>query len=212
MTNLADPTPKAQTQPNTHPHAALIEALHDLGAVKLGTFTLKSGDTSPIYMDLRLLISEPRVLGLAAEAYAGLLPALEFDRIAAIPMAGVPIGAAVALASGRPMIFPRKQVKTYGTGRAIEGHYQAGETALVLDDLISSGGSKIEAIEPLEAAGLKVNDVIVLIDREGGGKEELAEAGYTLHSVLTLREIVDHLAAVGRVTAEEHQAVLDFLG
>ncbi len=163
-------------------------------------------------MDLRLLISEPRVLGLAAEAYASLLPDLEFDRIAAIPMAGVPIGAAVALASDRPMIFPRKQVKAYGTGRAIEGHHEAGETALVLDDLISSGGSKIEAIEPLEAAGLKVRDVIVLIDREGGGKEELAAAGYALHSVLTLREIVDHLAGVGRVTPQEHQAVIDFLG
>jgi uridine monophosphate synthetase len=195
----------------THPHAELIEALHELGAVKLGNFTLKSGDTSPIYMDLRLLISEPRVLGLAAEAYAGLLPALEFDRIAAIPMAGVPIGTAVALASNRPMIFPRKQVKAYGTGRAIEGHYEEGETALVLDDLISSGGSKIEAIEPLEAAGLKVRDVIVLIDREGGGKEELASAGYALHSVLTLREIVDHLVAAGRVSAEEHQAVIEFL-
>ena len=200
------------TQPQPHPHAVLIEALHDLGAVKLGSFTLKSGDTSPVYVDLRLLISEPRVLGLAAEAYAGMLPSLEFDRIAAIPMAGVPIGTAVALAADRPMIFPRKQVKAYGTGRAIEGHYEAGETALVLDDLISSGGSKIEAIEPLEAAGLKVRDVIVLIDREGGGKEELASAGYALHSVLTLREIVDHLASVGRVTSAEHQAVVDFLG
>jgi uridine monophosphate synthetase len=195
----------------THPHGELIEALHELGAVKLGTFTLKSGDTSPVYMDLRLLISEPRILGLAAEAYASLLPNLEFDRIAAIPMAGIPIGAAVALASNRPMIFPRKQVKAYGTGRAIEGHYKAGETALVLDDLISSGGSKIEAIEPLEAAGLIVRDVIVLIDREGGGKEELKAAGYELHSVLTLREIVDHLAAAGHVTKEEHQAVIDFL-
>lgn len=82
---------------------------------------------------------------------------------------------------------------------------------MVLDDLISDGGSKIEAIAPLEAAGLKVRDVVVLIDRQGGGTETLAAAGYRLHSVLTLPAIVASLAAAGRITAEQQQAVLDFV-
>ena len=190
---------------------ALIAQLFELGAVKLGRFTLKSGAISPIYIDLRLMISDPKVLAAAAKGYASLLARLDFDRIAAIPMAGLPIGTAVALETGRPMIFPRLQVKAYGTSQAIEGRWEVGETAVVLDDLISDGGSKIEAIAPLEAAGLKVRDVVVLIDRQGGGTETLAAAGYRLHSVLTLPAIVASLAAAGRITAEQQQAVLDFV-
>lgn len=85
---------------------ALIAQLFELGAVKLGRFTLKSGAISPIYIDLRLMISDPKVLAAAAKGYASLLTRLDFDRIAAIPMAGLPIGTAVALETGRPMIFP----------------------------------------------------------------------------------------------------------
>ena len=127
----------AQTQP--HPHQELIVGLHALEAVKFGTFTLKSGAESPVYVDLRLLISDPALLRLAAKAYTAELEKLQFDRIAGIPMAGLPIGAAVALESGRPMIFPRTSVKSYGTNRSIEGHFEPGEKALVLDDLISNG-------------------------------------------------------------------------
>ena len=125
---------KPQTQP--HPHQELITGLHALEAVKFGTFTLKSGAESPVYIDLRLLISDPSLMRLAAKAYTSELEALDFDRIAGIPMAGLPIGAAVALESGRPMIFPRSSVKSYGTSRSIEGHFKPGERALVLDDLI----------------------------------------------------------------------------
>lgn len=192
-------------------HDDLIAQLFALGAVKLGRFTLKSGAISPIYIDLRLMIADPKVLAAAAKGYASLLADLDFDRIAAIPMAGLPIGTAVALETGRPMIFPRMQVKKYGTSQAIEGRWEAGETVVVLDDLISDGGSKVEAIAPLEAAGLEVRDVVVLIDRQGGGTETLAAAGYRLHSVLTLPDIVASLAAAGRITAEQRQAVLDFV-
>ncbi len=192
-------------------HAELIGRLEAIGAVKLGRFTLKSGAISPIYIDLRLLISDPPTLALAAKAYAAVMASLDFDRIAAIPMAGLPIGTAVALETGRPMIFPRQKVKDYGTGQVIEGHFEPGETVLVLDDLISDGGSKVEAIAPLEAAGLRVRDVLVLIDRQGGGAETLAAAGYRLHSVLTLPAIVESLATEGRITPEQRQAVLDFV-
>jgi len=187
--------------------AELARRLHDLGAVQFGEFTLKSGAKSPVYVDLRLLASDPAVLRDAARAYAVLLAGLEFDRIAAIPYAGVPIGTAVSLETGRPMIYPRKEVKAYGTGRAVEGLHAEGETAVVLDDLISSGGSKLEAIEPLEDAGLVVRDVVVLIDRQGGGAEELAAAGYRLHSVMTLIDVAAVLAAEGRISPEQRDAV-----
>ena len=117
----------------------------------------------------------------------------------------------VTLQTGDPLIYPRKETKDYGTRRAIEGTFAPGERAVVLDDLISSGGSKIEAIAPLAAAGLAVEDVVVLIDRESGGREELARQGYRLHAVLTLRQILDVLAAGGEVDAQQRATVLDWL-
>ena len=192
-------------------HDALILDLARIGAVRFGTFTLKSGQHSPVYIDLRLLASHPDVLRRVAAAYAALLSGLTYDRIAAIPYAALPIGTAVALHLGHPLIYPRKEAKAYGTQRAIEGAYAPGERAIVLDDLITTGGSKIEAIEPLRDAGLAVSDVVVLIDRQGGGREELAGHGYRLHSVFTLGHILDVLACHGAISSEQRAKVLDWL-
>ena len=178
----------------------LVLALHDLGCIQFGDFILASGQHSSIYIDLRLLVSDPAVLRMVAQAYAELLRHLQFDRLAAIPYAALPIGTAVALETGHPLIYPRKEVKGHGTRRAIEGKFEPGERVVVLDDVITTGGSKLRAIEPLEAAGLKVQDVVVLLDREQGGKEELAERGYRLHSVLTMSELLAALQREGRIT------------
>ncbi len=167
----------------------LIDTLNTLGCVQFGDFILASGLHSPVYIDLRLLVSDPAAMHLAARAYARLLAGLSFDRVAAIPYAALPIGAVVAQLANRPLIYPRKEVKSYGRKRAIEGRWEAGETVVVLDDLITTGGSKLAAIEPLEQAGLRVRDVVVLIDREQGGADELAAKGYRLHSVLKLSDL-----------------------
>jgi uridine monophosphate synthetase len=193
------------------PSDQLILDLARIGAIRFGTFTLHSGQQSPIYIDLRLLASHPDVLQRTAAAYAGLLVGLTYDRIAAIPYAGLPIGTAVALRMGQPMIYPRKEAKAYGTQRAIEGAYAAGECAVVLDDLITTGGSKIEAMAPLLDAGLTVTDVVVLIDRQSGGREELAQHGCVLHSVFTLRQILDVLAAHGAISEEQREQVIAWL-
>ena len=189
----------------------LILDLARIGAVRFGEFTLKSGKTSPIYIDLRLLASHPEVLSRVAAAYAELLRGLEYDRIAAIPYAALPIGTAVALQTGRPLIYPRKEVKGYGARRAIEGEFTAGERVVVLDDLITTGGSKIEAIAPLKDAELIIEDVVVLIDRESGGQEMLAGEGLRLHAVLNLRQILDVLAEQERISSAQRSAVLDWL-
>lgn len=191
--------------------AQIAQALDDLGAVKFGSFTLKSGAASPVYIDLRMLAGDPVLLGQVARAYGAILDGLSFDRLAAIPLAGLPIGTAVALATDRPMVYPRPTVKQHGTGQSVEGPFQPGETVVVIDDLISSGLSKREAIAPLEAAGLEVRDVVVLIDREGGGAADLAAAGYRLHAVLTLTQIVGHLHAAGRLDDAMRRTVLDFV-
>jgi len=186
--------------------------LHDLGAVRLGTFTLKSGQTSPIYIDLRLLVSSPALMTEVARALSGILSGLTFDRIAAIPYGGLPIGQAAAMVCGKPLLYPRREVKDYGTRKPIEGLFKEGETAVVLDDLITTGGSKLEAVEPLTQAGLKVSDVVVLVDREQGGGRELADSGLKLHSVMTVSQLLDVLVRHGRITDTVRRDVRSALG
>jgi uridine monophosphate synthetase len=195
-----------------HVHETLILDLQRIGAVQFGEFTLVSGLKSPIYIDLRLLPSDPPTLARAAAAYADLLQGLSFDRLAAIPYAALPIGAAVALQTGHPLIYPRQEAKTHGRRRAVEGHFAPGERAVVLDDLITTGGSKIEAVQALRDAGLLVEDVVVLIDRQATGAADLAAHGLRLHAVFTLRQILAVLAARGAISSAERAAVEAYLG
>ena len=135
------------------PVPAVIAGLVELEAVKFGDFTLASGIHSPIYIDLRLLVSEPALLAQVAEQYAALLSGLPYDRIAGVPYAALPIATAVSLSTGMPMIYPRKEVKAHGLGKEIEGGWQPGERVVIVEDLITSGGSTIATAERLRAAG-----------------------------------------------------------
>lgn len=189
----------------------LILALHDIGCVRFGDFILVSGRRSPIYLDFRLVVSNPEVLRKVAQAYVELLRPLAFDRLAAIPYAALPIGTAVAMEIGVPLVYPRKEIKDHGTRRGIEGRFEQGERVVVLDDLITTGGSKLKAIAPLEEAGLVVGDVVVLVDREQGGKEELEEQGYKLHAFLSLGEMLHVLAQQGRISPGQRDEVIAFL-
>lgn len=171
-------------------HSSLIRELYAAGIVETGEFTLKSGAVSPVYIDLRRLVGYPALLARVAEIYAEAADSFEFDVLAALPYAAMPIGTALSLRMGRPMVYPRKERKGYGTDKLVEGIYQEGETALVIDDVVTDGGAKLEGIQALEGAGLVVKDVLVLVDRESGGREALAAAGYRLHALLTLDEIL----------------------
>jgi len=178
---------------------SLADGLLSAGCIKFGDFTLKSGLKSPIYIDLRQIITYPKLLGEVAQAYLPILSNLQFSRIAGLPDAAIPIATAISLAGNYPMIYPRKEAKSYGTKAEIEGEYHAGETVVIIDDLATTGGSKFEAIEKLTSAGLVVKDVVVLVDRQSGAKESLAEAGYSMYAVLTISQLLEYWEKAGKV-------------
>lgn len=190
---------------------SLILDLHELGAVQFGAFTLKSGEVSPVYMDLRLLVSRPNILRRVAHTLQAQASLLSFDRLAGIPLAGLPLGVALSMAMERPLIYPRMQAKQHGTGRQIEGEFEPGETVLLIDDVLSRGDSKLEAIAVLEDAGLKAPNLLVVVDREMGGVQDLADKGYQAHSALTMHIILDALRSNGRITQQQHAEVLGWL-
>ena len=146
-------------------YSFLADSLLETDCIKFGEFKLKSGLISPIYIDLRRIISQPKLLEQVGAAYLPILRKLHFERLAGLPYAAIPIATAISLTSGYPMIYPRKEAKQYGTKAEIEGEYHAGETVVVIDDLATTGDSKFEAIEKLTAAGLTVRDIVVLVDR-----------------------------------------------
>jgi uridine monophosphate synthetase len=190
---------------------SLALTLFDIKAVRFGSFTLHSGRVSPIYLDLRILPSFPDALRQVAAIYRGLLGSWNFDLLAATPLAGLPIGTAISLELNVPLIYPRPSAKSYGTGKQIEGVWEVGQTAVVIDDLVTSGDSLLQGIAFLKAAGLNVRDAVVLVDREQGGQDALAAQGYTLHSAITLRQLLAVLERTERITSRQRDQVLKAL-
>ncbi|HXF50507.1 MAG TPA: phosphoribosyltransferase [Dehalococcoidia bacterium] len=197
----------------------LADTLWKLGAIQFGEFTL--GHTtvnSPIYVNLRLLISHPTALWRAAHIIHDEILTLQamrhpqvdpFDLVAGVPFGGLLIAEAYSLTSKTPLIYlhPRPDDLT----EEIEGLYQPGQTALVMDDLITGGHSIVNTTERLREAGLTVRDAVVLLDRQQGGRERLHEYGVRLVSILTMEVLLNYLMSTSKISEEWYRRSMAFL-
>jgi uridine monophosphate synthetase len=171
----------------------LIESLHQIGAVKFSHFTLKSGQSSPVYIDLRSLVSYPKLMEAVADHLWDKISNLHFDLICGVPYTALPIATVLAYKHRLPMVMRRKESKDYGTKKRVEGVFEKGQKCLLIEDVVTTGSSILETIADLEQAGLQVTDVCSLIDREQGGQEALGSHGYTFHPVFKLSTILKRI-------------------
>lgn len=189
----------------------LAMVLVKVRALQVGTFTLSSGKLSSYYVDLRAVPSFPGAYRYVIDAYMALVKNEvgldKFDVIAGIPTAGLAFSSPVALETGKPMIYVRKEEKDYGRKKRIEGSISLGSRVLVIDDLITTGHSIRGAIDAIKEEGGVVKHVAVLIDRLEGGKANLKKAGLTLHTLTDILELVRTLHERDEITDDEVKAI-----
>ncbi len=189
----------------------LIIKLFEAGCVRFGSFTLASGKQSPIYFDLRRIGSFPDLFTEVVHAYLDVLSEKRFDLVAGVPYAALPLGGLIAWKLGTPLIYPRKEAKSHGTGQMVEGAFQPGQKAVLVEDVITSGGSILAAAEALRAAGLVVEDAVVLVDRKQGGDAAMAPHGIHVHAVTDIYEILTVLKSHGLIDSETEVSVKAYL-
>ena len=190
----------------------LCRVLHKIGALKFGVFKLTSGRTSPYYIDLRIVPSFPDAFQRVCDVYVNLikkeLGKEGFDRIAGIPTAGIPFASLIAYQLGKPFLYIRQHVRLHGRERRIEGIIMPGNRVLLVDDLITTGRSLRKAAKAIRAEGGLVNHALVLLDREEGGKQRLAEDNISLHFLLTASEAAKKLYEAGAIDNEQLKTIL----
>jgi orotate phosphoribosyltransferase len=197
----------------------LAETLWKLGAVQFGSFTLgRTTVDSPIYINLRLLISHPTSLWRAAHVIWEELQALQamlhpqiqpFDLVAGVPFGGLHIASAFSLTAKVPMIYLHPRPDDLGSD--IEGIYHPNQRALIMDDLLAGGGSILETALQLTEGGLIVRDAVVLLDRQQGGRDHLHRQGINLISILTLEVLMNYLMSNGKITEDWYRKTMAFL-
>jgi orotate phosphoribosyltransferase len=191
-------------------------ALFRSGCLKFGTFRIKSGALSPYYIDLARLLSTPKELcsiaEIAADAIGQIMVSDEIDKLASIELKGALILPSIACKVDLPCVVVRKEDKAYGvTGRIAGAEVAQGENILFFDDVVSECLSKLEGIKPLEELGAHVTHVMVVVDREQGGRENLEKLGYKVHALAKISEIVEALHQSRSISKEQADAVLGYV-
>jgi uridine monophosphate synthetase len=187
-------------------------SLHKYGILQFGEFILKSSIKSPFYIDMRVLQSYPEAFHNITAIYAELLQDLPTGiKLAGIPEAGISLATAVGYETNRPLIQPRAKVKEHGKGKLIEGDWKAGDKVAIIDDLITKGDSKIEAIDQFKRCGLEIAGFYLLLDREMGGKELVEKAGYKVEIAMTITEVLAILLDEGKIEPAHHDELVAFI-
>ncbi|TDH07102.1 hypothetical protein EPR50_G00120280 [Perca flavescens] len=192
---------------------SLILKLHDVNAVKFGEYKLKSGMLTPIYIDLRVLVSYPALMNQVSSLIYQRVQeeGLQFDLVCGVPYTALPLATIICSRHELPMLIRRKEAKDYGTKRLVEGSFQEGDICLIIEDTVTSGSSILETAEVLNKGGLKVTDAVVLMDREQGGVDMLASQGIKLHPIISMFKLLNVLLAAERIDAQTAQNVRTFI-
>jgi len=199
------------TDPERVSFGSLARALYDMGALRLGDFTLPNGNHSLYDIDLRLVPSYPDIYTTVLAAYVELVEGVgtgSYDAIAGVATAGVTISSPLAVMLKKPMMYVRKEGESRGQDRFVEGVSPPHSRVLIIDDLVSTGRSVVSAAGALRKQGFKVTDAAVLVDRLEGGKENLASAGLRLNSYASIRDLLQALSEMKLAKEAQIKAVL----
>jgi orotate phosphoribosyltransferase len=190
----------------------LAKILHNIDALKFGLFKLTSGKVSPYYIDLRIVPSFPgafrQICDFYGESITSQVGLKNFDRIAGVPIAGIPFASQIAYNLKKPFLYVRKGVRLHGRQRRVEGILVSGDRVLLVDDLVTTGLTLKRAAEAVTAEGGIVKEVVALLDREEGGKEKLAKYGIQLHALLKISEVANTLYEIGAMDEESLKTIL----
>ncbi len=190
----------------------ICEILTRINALRFGTFTLTGGKLSPYYIDLRIIPSFPGAFKRIQKFYQELalkdVNETKFKRIAGIPTAGIPFASVLAFSLHKPFIYIRKDIKSHGRERRVEGILHPGDSVLLIDDLITSGKNLLSAAKAIRSEGGIVDDALILIDREEGGKEALAREGIHLHYLTNITDVSEILFRMEIITKEQRMDIL----
>lgn len=196
--------------------ARIADALINSGSLKFGAIKLKSGQVSPFYIDLSCLLSSPKdfqcIVNAVVDEVEDILSERKIDKLASIELKGALILPSVAAKLNLPCLVVRKEAKEYGvTGRIAGGEVKKGEHILFIDDVITDGKSKLEGVKSLIQDGAKVDTILVVIDREQGGKQNLEKLGFQLRTVAKLSELVESLADTRKISKEQAKIILNYV-
>ncbi|CAG4968873.1 unnamed protein product [Colias eurytheme] len=189
----------------------LAVQLFDAGAVRLGDIEAKVGRHTPIYFDLRVIVSHPKMMCAVSQQLLELASEIEHDILCGVPYAALPFAAVMSVNGNTPMIMKRKETKLYATKKILEGVYRKNQKCLVVEDVVTSGGSLLETVETLRNEGLQVTDAVVVLDREQGGASVLKANGVNVKSIFTMTNLVNILRKAERINDETVEIVSDHI-